>query len=102
MCAPDFGLADLDFGLPERDLALPEPDRDLLDPLLDRDVLREGLTEVCDFGLVEPDLLLWADLDRDLLERAGEGDLLWEAFDDFLDRPEALDFGDSLPDLAGL
>lgn len=102
----DLGLAERDLGLAERDLALPDPERELLDPLLDRSVSL-GLPAACfPEGLDDPDLLLLAEPDRfDLLDLAGELDLLreaFEAFDDFLDRAERFDFGDSLPDFAGL
>lgn len=120
LCDLDFGLCDLDFGLwdrdlglcpdfrlgerelalPDLDLALPDPDLERREPLLDRDLeaLSFGLPDAWDFGLEEPDLLLWGD-------PAGELDLLretFEAFDDFRERPELFDFGDSLPDRAGL
>lgn len=100
LCGLDFGLADLDFTLPDRDRALPDPDLDLLEPLLDLDVRFLGLPDAWDFGLDEPDLLLWAD--PDLCEPTGDLDLLREALDDFLECAVWFDLGDSLPDLAGL
>lgn len=105
LCGPDFGLAERLLGLPDR--ALPDPERDLLEPLLDLEARCLGLPEALDLGLEDPDLLLCADPDRDLLECAGEFDLLLEALealDDRLELAEWFDLGDSLPDLrlAGL
>lgn len=68
LCGPDFGLAERLLGVPERDLALAEPERDLLEPLLDLEVLCLGLPETLDLGLDDPDLLLCAEPERDLLE----------------------------------
>lgn len=104
LCERDLGVLGPDLGLPDRDLGLADPDLGLPDPLLDRDLDFDlGLLDACDLGLAEPDLLLWADPER--LEPAGELDLLreaLEALEDFLVRADWLDFGDSLPDLAGL
>uniref|UniRef100_A0A2H1VAF0 SFRICE_005238 n=1 Tax=Spodoptera frugiperda TaxID=7108 RepID=A0A2H1VAF0_SPOFR len=97
---PDLGLAERLLGVPERDLPLADPDRDLREPLLDLEAFCFGLPEALD--LDEPDLLLCADPERDLLERAGELDLLLDAFEDRLELAERLDLGDSLPDFAGL
>lgn len=70
----------------------------ILKPYLDLEARSSGLAEARDLALEELDLLLRADPERDRLEPAGEADFRdpFEALEDFLDRAEWLDLGDSL------